>query len=213
MDRGARHVVNGRVGRGISTLLLLALLPGHAGCYREAREGTPPPPAPENIAATPYADGHGWPSAEEGRDASRDSGSSAAVAEWLPPAVTTDGAGEMTGALPAGDNTATGDSPAGDNAAAGFGLWAEGGDPERAPSCGGETPGPAFASGGGFSAGTAASGPPAGVLSPAGRAPVVSPAPSVVTAGGSHSVTAAEEPETREASLPSSALGHPWPSA
>jgi len=111
--------VNGRVGRGISTLLLLALLPVQAGCHWGGREGTPPPPAPENIAATPYADGHGWPSAEEGRDASRDSGSSATVAEWLPPAVTTDGAGETTGALPAGDNTATGDSPAGDNTAAG----------------------------------------------------------------------------------------------
>ena len=81
MDRGARHIVNGRGGRGIATLLLLALLLVQAGCYREGREGTPPPPAPENIAATPYADGHGWPSAEEGRDASRVSGSSAAVAD------------------------------------------------------------------------------------------------------------------------------------
>ncbi len=118
MDRCARHIVNGRVGRGISTLLL-ALLLVQAGCHREVREGTPPPPDPGEVAGDSNADGHGWPSAEEGRDASRVSGSSAAVAEWLPPAVTMDGAGETTGALPAGDNAAAGVSPAGDNTATG----------------------------------------------------------------------------------------------
>ena len=99
MDRGARHIVNGRVGRGISTLLLLALLPVQAGCHREARVGTPPPPDPGEVAG--------------------DNSAPAAVAEWLPPAVTTDGAGETTGALPAGDNTAAGGTEAGDNTAAG----------------------------------------------------------------------------------------------
>ena len=99
MDRGARHIVNGRVGRGKATLLLLALLLVQAGCYREGREGTPPPPAPGEVAG--------------------DNSAPASVAEWLPPAVTTEAAGETTGALPAGDNTAAGDTPAGDNAAAG----------------------------------------------------------------------------------------------
>ena len=106
MDRGARdRIVKGRVGKGISALLLLALLLLQAGCHWGG--GTPSPPEPEELAAAPYADGHGWPSAEEGRDASRISGSSAAVTEWLPPAVSTDGAGEAAGTSPP-DNTAIG---------------------------------------------------------------------------------------------------------
>ena len=99
MDRGARQIVNGRVGRGISTLLLLALLPVQAGCYREGREGTPPPPLPGEVAG--------------------DNTAPAAVTEWLPPAVTTDGAGEATAALPTGDNAAAGGPEAGDNTAVG----------------------------------------------------------------------------------------------
>ncbi len=108
MDRGARdRIVNGRVGKGISALFLLALLLVQPGCHWGGHGGTPPPPGPEERAVAPYADGHGWPSAEEGRDASRVSGSSAAVTEWLPPAVATDGAGEAAGTAPA-DNTAVG---------------------------------------------------------------------------------------------------------
>jgi hypothetical protein len=48
MDRSARHgIMNGRVGKGVSTVLLLALLLVVAGCHREER-GSPsiPPPAP-----------------------------------------------------------------------------------------------------------------------------------------------------------------------
>jgi hypothetical protein len=103
MDRGARdRIMNGRVGKGSSALLLLAILLVQAGCHWGA---TPPPPRPEELAAAPYADGHGWPSAEEGRDASRVSGSSAAVSEWLPPVVATEGAEEAVD-LPPADNTA-----------------------------------------------------------------------------------------------------------
>jgi len=108
MDRGARDIVNGRVGKGISALLLLALLLVQAGCHWGGRGGTPPPPGPEELPAAPYADGHGWPSAEEGRDASRVSGSSAAVTEWLPPAVATDGAGAAAGTSPADNHSADG---------------------------------------------------------------------------------------------------------
>jgi hypothetical protein len=90
---------------GISALLFLALLLAQAGCHRGTRGGVPPPSGPEAVAAAPNADGHEWPGAEEGRDASRVSGSSAAVTEWLPPAVKPDGAGEEAGASPA-DNAA-----------------------------------------------------------------------------------------------------------
>jgi len=114
MDRGARNrFVNGRVGKGISALLLLALLLIAAGCHWGERAGTPPPPGPEELAAAVAtggagesvgtspsdetapdntaidnhsADGHGWPGAEEGRDASRVSGSSAPPASPLPEA-------------------------------------------------------------------------------------------------------------------------------
>ena len=108
MDRGARdRIVNGRVGKGISALLLLAFLLVQAGCHLGGRGETPPPPGREELAAAPYTDGHGWPSAEEGRVASRVSGSSATVTEWLPPAVTMDGAGDAAGTSPP-DNTAIG---------------------------------------------------------------------------------------------------------
>jgi hypothetical protein len=116
MDRGARHIVNGRVGKGSSALLLLALLLFEAGCHRGA-SGWTPPPVREEIAATHTADGHGWPSAEEGRDASRISGSSAEETVWLPPVLATGGAGEAAGVSPA-DNTVT-DIIADDNTAIG----------------------------------------------------------------------------------------------
>lgn len=123
MDRGARDgIVNGRVDRGISALLLLAFLLVQAGCHRGGRGGTPPPPGREELAGdnaapaavtewlppavamdgaeeaagtsppdntaidTHSADGHGWPSAEGGRDASRVSGPSAPPASPLPEA-------------------------------------------------------------------------------------------------------------------------------
>lgn len=128
MDRGARNrFVNGRVGKGISALLLLALLLIAAGCHWGERAGTPPPPGPEELAAAMAtggagesvgtspsdetapdntaidnhsADGHGWPGAEEGRDASRVSGSSA------PPASTLPEAKEGSDASPPPDNAA-----------------------------------------------------------------------------------------------------------
>jgi Protein of unknown function (DUF3108) len=88
MDRGARdRIVNGRVGKGISALLLLALLLVQAGCHRGGRGGSPPPPGPEKLAG--------------------DNTAPAAVTEWLPPAVATDGAEEAVGTAPA-DNTAIG---------------------------------------------------------------------------------------------------------
>ena len=88
MDRGARDTdVNGRVGKGISALLLLALLLVQAGCHWGGRGGTPPPPGREELAG--------------------DNTAPAAVTEWLPPAVATDGAGEAAGTAPA-DNTAIG---------------------------------------------------------------------------------------------------------
>ncbi|MEK6697073.1 MAG: DUF3108 domain-containing protein [Candidatus Deferrimicrobiota bacterium] len=92
MDRGAHGIVNGRVGRGISALLLLALLLVQAGCHRGGRGGTPPPPGREELAG--------------------DNTAPVAVMEWLPPAVATDGAGEAAGTSPpdntAPDNTAIG---------------------------------------------------------------------------------------------------------
>jgi hypothetical protein len=94
--------MNGRVGKGISALLLLALLLVQAGCHWGGREESPPPPGREKLAGTYTADGDGRPSAEEGRDGSRVSGPSApaAVPEWLPPAVATDGAGKAADATP-----------------------------------------------------------------------------------------------------------------
>jgi hypothetical protein len=113
MDRGARHIVNRRVGRGISALLLLALLLVGAGCHRGERPVPPiPPPGSEEGAGDSYVDGQEWPSAEEGRDASRVSGSSAAAPEGLHPAVAVDGTEEAVGGSPPDttvvDNTAAG---------------------------------------------------------------------------------------------------------
>ena len=87
MDRVARDIMNGRVGKGISAILLLALLLVQAGCHWGGRGETPPPPGPEVLAD--------------------DNAAPAAVTEWLPPAVATDGAGEADGTAPA-DNTAIG---------------------------------------------------------------------------------------------------------
>jgi hypothetical protein len=99
MDRCAREIVNGRVGKGISALLLLALLLVQAGCHWGGRGGTPPPAGPEENAG--------------------DNTTPAAVTEWLPPVVATGGAGEAADAPPAVDNAANGGaSPAVDNAAA-----------------------------------------------------------------------------------------------
>lgn len=109
MDRGARDIVNGRAGKGRSTLLLLALLLLEAGCYRGERGGPPPPPpgpparAVDNTATVPEwlppavaprdntaigaaaVDGHEWPGAGGGRDPSRVSVPSAAPAASPPP--------------------------------------------------------------------------------------------------------------------------------
>jgi len=88
MDRGARdRIVNRRVGKGISALLLLALLLAQAGCHWGARGEAPPPPEPEEVAD--------------------DNTAPTAVTEWLPPAVKPDEAGEEAGASPA-DNAAIG---------------------------------------------------------------------------------------------------------
>ena len=90
MDRVARErIVNVGIGKGFFALCHLALFLAAAGCHFGARGTAPPPPAPGEVASDQSADGHGWPSAEEGRDASRVSGSSApvAVAEWIQPAI------------------------------------------------------------------------------------------------------------------------------
>jgi hypothetical protein len=117
MDRGVREdrIVIGRVGKGISALLFLTFLLVQVGCHRGERPVPPiPPPVPgsEERAAAPYADGHGWPGAEVGRDASRVSGSSAAVTEGLHTAVAVAGVEAAVGASPpdttVADNTAAG---------------------------------------------------------------------------------------------------------
>ena len=83
MDRGARQkIVNGRVGRGISGLLLLALLPVGAGCHRDQRAG-PPIPSP-------------MPVSEE-----RAGDNTAPVPVELQPSVAADGEGSGTGTPPA----------------------------------------------------------------------------------------------------------------
>ena len=98
MDRFVRdRTVMGRVGKGISALLLLALLLVQAGCHWGGRGGTPPPPGPEEVAG--------------------DNTAPAAVTEWLPPAVATEGAGEAADASQGGDNTAIGAPPAADDTA------------------------------------------------------------------------------------------------
>jgi hypothetical protein len=98
MDRGARDsFVNRRVGKGISALLLLALLLVQAGCHRGGgRGGIPPPPGREELAG--------------------DNAAPAAVTEWLPPAEAMDGAGEAADTSPP-DNTAI-DTPPPDALAA-----------------------------------------------------------------------------------------------
>ncbi|MDP2659050.1 MAG: DUF3108 domain-containing protein [Candidatus Deferrimicrobium sp.] len=78
MDRGARDIVNGRVGKGISAFLLLALLLVQAGCHRGGRGETPSPPEQEELAD--------------------DNTAPADVTEWLPPVVATDGEEEEAGA-------------------------------------------------------------------------------------------------------------------
>jgi len=73
VDRGARHIVTGRVGKGVSAFLLLALLLIGAGCHRYER-GEPPPSSgtvPEERAG--------------------DNTVSAPAPVWLPPAVPMDG--------------------------------------------------------------------------------------------------------------------------
>lgn len=74
MDRGAHGIVNGRFGKGVSALLLLAFLFVAAGCHRGWLGGTTPPPRPGELAG--------------------DNTAPAAVMEWLPPAVPTDGTEE-----------------------------------------------------------------------------------------------------------------------
>lgn len=81
--------MNGRVGKGVSALLLLALLLVQPGCHRDGDGETPPPRGPEERAG----DNTAPPSASE----------------WLPPAVATDRAAGVAGAAPADtafDNTA-----------------------------------------------------------------------------------------------------------
>jgi hypothetical protein len=85
MDRGARDGnMSMRIGKGISTLLLLALLPFAAGCRQDERAGSPAPlPAPGEVAGD----------------------NTTAAPEGLHPAVAVDGPQEAAGTSPA-DNTA-----------------------------------------------------------------------------------------------------------
>ena len=85
MDRGTQERnVNMRVDKGISALLLLALLLLGAGCHQDERAG-----APASLPATEEVSGD----------------NTAAVPEWLHPAVAVDGPQEAAGTSPA-DNTA-----------------------------------------------------------------------------------------------------------
>jgi hypothetical protein len=94
MDRGARdRNVIGKVAKGISVLLLLALPLFEAGCYRGERAAPPiPPPGREKLAGT----------------------ESPAVPEKLPPSVAVDETGKEAGASPAAPlppDTTTAGSP------------------------------------------------------------------------------------------------------
>jgi hypothetical protein len=73
MDRGARdRIVNKRVGKGIPALLFVALL--------LVQPGSADNTVADNTAiGGPPVDGHGWPGAEGGKDASRVSDPSAAA--------------------------------------------------------------------------------------------------------------------------------------
>jgi len=82
MDRGARHIVTGRVGKGVSAFLLLALLLVGAGCHRYER-GEPPP-----SSGTVQGERAG------------DNTVSAPVPVWLPPAVPMDGTGKEAATPP-----------------------------------------------------------------------------------------------------------------
>jgi len=102
--------VKGRVGRGTSAFLLLALLLGVAGCHWGERGGTPPLPGPEERAG--------------------DNTAPTAVPEWLPPATAMGRAGDAAGTTPA-DNMAV-DNTAIDNTAVG-GPEAKGGSVASTP--------------------------------------------------------------------------------
>jgi hypothetical protein len=84
MDRGARDIVNGRVGKGMAVFLLLALLLVLAGCHWGA---TPPSSEREELAD--------------------DNTALAAATEWLPPVVATEEEEDEADTSPA-DNTAIG---------------------------------------------------------------------------------------------------------
>jgi len=76
MDRGVRDgIVNGRAGKGISALFLLAVLLVPSGCHW----GTTPP-------------------SSEREELAGDNAAPATVPEWLPPVVEADGAGAAAGA-------------------------------------------------------------------------------------------------------------------
>jgi hypothetical protein len=85
MDRGAREPnVNARIGRGISAILLLALLLVEAGCHRDRRAGPPlPPPGPVPVER---AGENTVPAGEP---------------VWFEPAVPLDEEGKVGGASPA----------------------------------------------------------------------------------------------------------------
>ena len=98
MDRGTRDGnMSMRIDKGISALLLLALLLLGAGCHQDERAGAPASlPTPEEISG--------------------DNTAPAAVPEWLNPAVAVDGPQEAAGTSPA-DNTAADNTAAGNTAA------------------------------------------------------------------------------------------------
>ena len=187
MDRGARdRIVSGRVGKGISALVLLALLLVEAGCHGAGRGVPPtPPPGPEERAGDDTA---------------------AIVPEWLHPAVAVDENDAAAAPAPADDAGV-------DNAAIGD-AGSRGAPPDNTAACAtvaaapAAIPPPEAKSGSGASptrgnAARSVSPPSAGTaLAGSSHASAVRSAPKAKPAAAPHPAAAAPPKVARDASLP-----------